>query len=85
MAMQDELNNFSRNEVWELVERPKGKNIIETKWVFKNKEDEHSVAVRNKTRLSPLKMVKAKNLLLKFKFKPKAKNLLLKIKCLPQG
>src|SRR6266540_4839371 len=29
MAMQDELNNFTRNEEWELVERPKGKNIIE--------------------------------------------------------
>src|SRR5438128_4968723 len=30
MAMQDELNNFTRNEVWELVERPKGKNFIGT-------------------------------------------------------
>ena len=51
MAMQEELNNFTRNEVWELVERPKGKNIIGTKWVFKNKEDEHGVVVRNKARL----------------------------------
>ena len=41
MAMQDELNNFTRNGVWELVERPKGKNIIGTKWVFKNKEDDY--------------------------------------------
>ena len=49
--MKDELNNFTRNEVWELVERPKGKNIIGTKWVFKNKEDEHGVVVRNKARL----------------------------------
>ena len=47
-AMQDELNNFTRNEVRELVERPKGKNIIGTKWVFKNKEDEHGAMVRNK-------------------------------------
>jgi hypothetical protein len=23
IAMQEELNNFTRNEVWELVERPK--------------------------------------------------------------
>ena len=30
MAMQEELNNFSRNEVWSLVERPK-QNIIGTK------------------------------------------------------
>src|SRR5438128_1855492 len=51
MAMQEELNNFTRNEVWELVEGPKGKNIIGTKWVFKNKEDEHGVVVHNKARL----------------------------------
>ena len=51
IAMQDELNNFTRNEVWELVERPKGKNVIGTKWVFKNKKDEHGVVVRNKARL----------------------------------
>src|SRR5438105_8061269 len=31
MAMQDELNNFTRNEAWELVKRPKGKNVIGTK------------------------------------------------------
>jgi hypothetical protein len=37
MAMQEELNNFTRNEVWSLVERPK-QNVIGTKWVFqKNK------------------------------------------------
>jgi hypothetical protein len=33
IAMQEELNNFTRNEVWELVERPK-QNMIGTKWVF---------------------------------------------------
>jgi hypothetical protein len=36
MAMQEELNNFKRNQVWTLVERPK-KNVIGTKWVFLNK------------------------------------------------
>jgi hypothetical protein len=36
MAMQEELNNFTRNEVWSLVERPK-QNVIGTKWVFRNK------------------------------------------------
>jgi hypothetical protein len=30
-AMHEELNNFKRNQVWELVERPKGHNVIETK------------------------------------------------------
>jgi hypothetical protein len=33
MAMQEELNNFTRNEVWSLVERPK-QNVIGMKWVF---------------------------------------------------
>ena len=49
--MQDELNNFKRNEVWELVERPKDHNIIGTKWVFKNKQDQNGLVVRNKARL----------------------------------
>jgi hypothetical protein len=30
-AMHEELNNFKRNQVWELVKRPKGHNLIETK------------------------------------------------------
>jgi hypothetical protein len=37
MAMQEELNNFTRNEVWSLVEHPK-QNVIGTKWVFHNKQ-----------------------------------------------
>ena len=51
MAMQDELNNFTRNEVWVLEAPPKDKNIIGTKWVFRNKQDEHGVVIRNKARL----------------------------------
>jgi hypothetical protein len=47
VAMQKELNNFKRNEVWSLVERPK-QNIIGTKWVFRNKQDEYGVVTRNK-------------------------------------
>jgi hypothetical protein len=50
VAMQEELNNFTRNEVWSLVERPK-QNIIGTKWVFRNKQDENGVVTRNKARL----------------------------------
>ena len=34
-AMHEELNNFTRNQVWELVERPKNHNVIGTKWVFR--------------------------------------------------
>jgi hypothetical protein len=50
VAMQEELNNFERNQVWELVERPKT-NIIVTKWVFRNKQDEFGIVIRNKARL----------------------------------
>jgi hypothetical protein len=50
MAMQEELNNFERNQVWTLVERPKT-NVIGTKWVFRNKQDENGVMTRNNARL----------------------------------
>jgi hypothetical protein len=50
MAMQEELNNFERNQVWTLVERSKT-NVIGTKWVFRNKQDENGVVTRNKARL----------------------------------
>ena len=51
-AMHDELNNFERNKVWKLVPRPKDcKNVIGTKWVFKNKQDANSIVIRNKARL----------------------------------
>jgi hypothetical protein len=48
--MQEELNNFKKNEVWSLVPRPK-QNVVGTKWVFRNKQDEHGVVTRNKARL----------------------------------
>jgi hypothetical protein len=47
MAMQEELNNFKRNEVWCLVGRLR-QNVVGTKWVFCNKQDEHGVVKRNK-------------------------------------
>jgi hypothetical protein len=50
-AMHEELNNFKRNQVWELVERPKDHNVIGTKWVFQNKKDQDGIVIRNKTRL----------------------------------
>jgi hypothetical protein len=47
LAMQEELNNFTRNEVWHLVPHP-NQNVVGTKWVFRNKKDEHGVVTRNK-------------------------------------
>ena len=49
--MQEELNQFERNNVWELVPRPSNASIIGTKWVFRNKMDEHGNIIRNKARL----------------------------------
>ncbi|GJU90501.1 retrovirus-related pol polyprotein from transposon TNT 1-94 [Tanacetum coccineum] len=50
-SMQDELNQFERLQVWELVLRPEGKNIIALKWFWKNKCDAENIVVQNKTRL----------------------------------
>ena len=51
LAIQEELNQFVRNDVWELVERPKGQSVVGRKWVFKNKVNDSGVVVRNKARL----------------------------------
>ncbi|KAL8108741.1 hypothetical protein AgCh_025001 [Apium graveolens] len=50
-AIQEELNQFERNKVWELVPAPKNRSIIGTRWVFRNKMDENDIVTRNKTRL----------------------------------
>ena len=51
LAMQEELNQFERNQVWHLVPRPHDKPVIGTKWIFRNKLDESGNVVRNKARL----------------------------------
>ncbi|GJR26089.1 retrovirus-related pol polyprotein from transposon TNT 1-94 [Tanacetum coccineum] len=50
-AMQDELYQFDRLQVWELVDKPFGKNVIKLKWLWKNKKDEDQTIIRNKARL----------------------------------
>ena len=50
-TMHNELNQFKRNEVQELVSRPSKRNITGTKLVLKNKLDEHGLITRNKERL----------------------------------
>ncbi|WVZ63257.1 hypothetical protein U9M48_012902 [Paspalum notatum var. saurae] len=49
--MHEELENFERNHFWDLVEPPPNCRPIGTKWVFKNKQGEDGMVVRNKTRL----------------------------------
>ncbi|GJR63647.1 hypothetical protein Tco_1282888 [Tanacetum coccineum] len=48
MAMQEKLNQFIVNDVWELVPYPKSTTIIGTKWVYRNKLDENGIISRNK-------------------------------------
>ncbi|GJU45386.1 retrovirus-related pol polyprotein from transposon TNT 1-94 [Tanacetum coccineum] len=51
ISMQEELNQFIANDVWELVQQPKNLKIIGTKWVFRNKLDKNGVVSQNKARL----------------------------------
>ncbi|KAI3815350.1 hypothetical protein L1987_15015 [Smallanthus sonchifolius] len=50
-AMQDELSQFQKLHVWDLVDLPKGFQPIGTRWVFKCKTDDRHVVVKNKARL----------------------------------
>nr|GFB77785.1 Gag-Pol polyprotein [Tanacetum cinerariifolium] len=50
-AMQEELHQFDRLQVWELVDKLFGKSIIRLKWLWKNKKDEDQTMIRNKARL----------------------------------
>nr|GEX76466.1 Gag-Pol polyprotein [Tanacetum cinerariifolium] len=48
---QEELHQFDRLQVWELVDKPFGKTVIKLKWFWKNKKDEDQTVIRNKARL----------------------------------
>jgi hypothetical protein len=51
MKLYKMIAEFTSNDVWTLVPRPSDHNIIDTKWIFKNKSDEHGTVIRNKARL----------------------------------
>ncbi|KAI9153187.1 hypothetical protein LWI28_007432 [Acer negundo] len=51
LAIQEELNQFERNEAWTLVPRPKNTNVIGTKRIYRNKSDKDGNIMRNKARL----------------------------------
>ncbi|GJR98568.1 retrovirus-related pol polyprotein from transposon TNT 1-94 [Tanacetum coccineum] len=59
VAMQEELNQFIANDVWELVPQPRNMTIIGTKWVFRNKLDENGIVSRNKARLESIRILLA--------------------------
>nr|GEZ79705.1 retrovirus-related Pol polyprotein from transposon TNT 1-94 [Tanacetum cinerariifolium] len=50
-SMHEELHQFDRLDVWELVDRPLCTNVITLKWLWKNKRDEENTVIRNKSRL----------------------------------
>ncbi|GKE18081.1 retrovirus-related pol polyprotein from transposon TNT 1-94 [Tanacetum coccineum] len=51
LPQQEELNQFYRNKVWTLVPLLYRKIAIGSKWLFRNKKDEHGTTTKNKTRL----------------------------------
>jgi len=50
-AMNEELDQLEKNHTLELVPRPHDKNVIGTKWIFKNKLNENGDVIRNRARL----------------------------------
>jgi hypothetical protein len=50
-SMNEELDQIEKNDTWELVPKPVNKNVIGSKWVYKNKMNEQGNIVRNKARL----------------------------------
>jgi hypothetical protein len=50
-AMNEELDQIEKNQTWQLVPRPKNKNVIGTKWVYENKMNENGKVIRNKAKL----------------------------------
>ena len=49
--MNEELDQIEKKDTWEPVPRPKNKNVISTKWVFRNKLNEDGQVTRNTARL----------------------------------
>ncbi|UYV62631.1 hypothetical protein LAZ67_2001358 [Cordylochernes scorpioides] len=50
-AMEEEFDSLIENKTWELVDPPKNRNIIGTKWVFKTKCNSDGSVERHKARL----------------------------------
>ena len=85
-AMQEELNQFKRSEVWDLVPRPDDINVIGTKWIYKNKSDKNGTVTRNKARLFAQGYTQVENLDFDETFAPVARlesiRLLLGVACI---
>ncbi|WJZ98268.1 hypothetical protein VitviT2T_016807 [Vitis vinifera] len=49
--MREEMSALEKNKTWEIVERPKGKNIVDCKWIFTLKYKADGSLERHKARL----------------------------------
>ena len=50
-AIQEELKALKEAGTWGIIERPKGRNIVKNKWVFRVKKDATGKVKRYKARL----------------------------------
>ena len=50
-SMQEELLQFKLQNVWKLVDLPKGQRAIGIKWLHRNKKNERGIMIKNKARL----------------------------------
>jgi hypothetical protein len=71
--MNEELDQIERNQTWELVPITKDKNVIGTKWVYKNKMNEYGKVIRNKARLVCKGYAKVEGVEYEEKFAPMAR------------
>nr|GEX89820.1 retrovirus-related Pol polyprotein from transposon TNT 1-94 [Tanacetum cinerariifolium] len=72
-AMQEELHQFDKIQVWELVNKPFGKTVIKLKWLWKNKKDEDQTVIRNKARLVAKGYAQEEGIAFKESFAPVAR------------
>ncbi|KAH9317347.1 hypothetical protein KI387_019116, partial [Taxus chinensis] len=50
-SMDDEINTIEKNQMWALVDLPKGKDMIGVKWVYKKKYNVDGTVQKHKARL----------------------------------
>nr|GEU45494.1 hypothetical protein [Tanacetum cinerariifolium] len=50
-AIQKEILQFKMQKVWVMLDLPKGKRAIGSKWFFRNKKDKSGIVIKNKAKL----------------------------------